>query len=374
MPPISPAQAILETFSFGQQRIEARLSSDLDDPSWDEFLQSSPFGQFQQSGAWAKYKATQGWSVARVVLTGDDSIMGGFQILWKETRFGKIAYVSKGPALREDVDGLSAPAVTLLQNVAADYGFRAIILQPPDDGSASLLEALQKAGFLATPFLGVIDSTLLIDLAGEEADVIGRSRPSTRNKYNRAIRRGLKIVDGDEHSIPDFFRLMKATCDRQGVAPNPPDEVALASLWRSMAGQNLLRLKFSCYEGELISGNLFVCFGRRMSIFKTGWAGLNRELHPNNFVICEALKWAQANDFATADFVGLERGLADTLTMGQKISEAQNGSRDAFKLGFGGRAKLLPSATLWIPNPVLRQCLRSAASFPYIERKLRRIF
>ena len=83
----------------------------------------------------------------------------------------------------------------------------------------------------------------------------------------------MTLVDGDERSIPEFFRLMKATCDRQGVVPNPPDENALDALWRTMGSRNMLRLKFACYRGSLVSGNLFVCFGKRMSIFKTGWAG-----------------------------------------------------------------------------------------------------
>ena len=172
-----PTPSPLGTFSAGGQTFEAQLSSEPADPRWDEFLQRSAVGQFQQSGAWAGYKVTQGWSVIRVVLSCQDSIVGGFQILWKDTRFGRVAYLSKGPVIPDDTDALSVPALELLRSLAADHRFRAMIVQPPDDSGLSQLDAFQTSGFLPAPFLGVIDSTLLIDLAGGEPEVFRSSAP-----------------------------------------------------------------------------------------------------------------------------------------------------------------------------------------------------
>ncbi len=352
-------------------RVETHFSTHTEDSKWDEFLQASPSGQFQQSSAWARYKQSGGWTPVRAVFKRDDSIVGGFQLLWKHTKRGRIGYVSKGPVLDGRIDDSVGSTTDLLQRTAVKLGLRALIAQPPDDCPPQLPEELQTRGFLPCDSLGIIDSTLLIDLGGRDSHVVGGFRRSTRSKYRKAIRGGMSIHEGNKWDVPDFFRLMRASCDRQRVSPNPPDQEALTELWASMASRNMVRLTFAVLDGELVSGELFICFGNRISIFKTGWTGRYREIHPNNFVICEALEWARLNHFKIADFVGLDRDLADTVLEGKKISQAQNQSRDAFKLGFGGVPRLLPSAGLWIPNPVLRQCYRLATSMPFVKKRLK---
>ncbi len=49
-------------------------------------------GQFQQSTIWARAKASEGWRVVRLVLTVDEEIVGGFQILWRPSWRGRVAY------------------------------------------------------------------------------------------------------------------------------------------------------------------------------------------------------------------------------------------------------------------------------------------
>jgi peptidoglycan pentaglycine glycine transferase (the first glycine) len=352
--------------------ITSELSSKTEDQEWDIFLQQSPLGQYQQSSAWAKYKQIEGWHVLRSVFRYKNSIVGGFQILWKQTKKGKISYVSKGPILNPKFSHLSKPTTTLLQRIASEQGFKAIIIQPPDE-AVSISETLKESGFLTGDYLRVIDSTLWIDVTGSTTDIMSGIRSSSRNRYNKAVRNGLVVREGTKKDIPAFFDLMLATCKRQGVTPNPPTLEAIETLWSSLSSQNMVRLTICVLKDEIISGELFICFGKRLSIFKTGWSGHYREYFPNNLVICEALKWASNQDFEIADFVGLERGLALTRLRGEKVSEKQNHSRDAFKLAFGGRPKLLPPASLWIPNPALRYCLRFALLFPFVRNKLRHL-
>ena len=93
------------------RRINGRLaaawsSAELEDSNWDDFLEATPLGHFQQSSLWARAKDIDGWRPLRTILTLDGQIAGGFQILTRHTRFGLIGYVSKGPVLIKEEDGL----------------------------------------------------------------------------------------------------------------------------------------------------------------------------------------------------------------------------------------------------------------------------
>ncbi len=78
--------------------------------------------------------------------------------------------------------------------------------------------------------------------------------------------------------------------------------------------------KFTLFHQEIVSGDLIIIFGRRASIFKTGWNGRYPELHPNTLRVCEALEWAVSQDCVLADFVGLGKELAEPLLDGRKVT------------------------------------------------------
>ena len=73
----------------------------------------------------------------------------------------------------------------------------------------------------------------------------------------------MTVRDGDESDIPGFFRLMRLTCERQGVHPNPPTEEALRALVRSLnMRRKRIHFTFTLFHGEIVSGDLIIVFGR----------------------------------------------------------------------------------------------------------------
>lgn len=358
---------------LGENLISFEVSTTAKDLDWDRFLQGTPLGQFQQSSAWACYKKSEGWEIVRAVFRCDGAIIGGFQILWKKSKGMRLAYLSKGPVLLDQFEAISAWLIDTLKEIAAIQRFTAMIVQPPDCCALGLLREVEKADFLSAPFLGIIDSTILIKLDGGPTGVTSRFRSSTRNKRNKAVRNEMKLRFGNEDDLPAFFDLMKSTCARQGVLPNPPSLESLREMWSCMRPQKMIEVAFSVLDGELVSGELLIGFGARLSLFKTGWSGAHRALNPNIFMISQILERSSAGKYLEADFVGLERSLAETVLKGEKITQAQNASRDAFKLSFGGQPKLLPGPRLWVPNFLLRKSVGIAASIPFVKSRLSRL-
>ena len=355
-------------------RIALRLSTDAEDAQWDDFLESTPLGHYQQSAAWAQYKATEGWSVIRAVYSVDNSIVGGFQILWKNTKLGRLAYASKGPVLHESAASLAGKAIAQIKQIAVEVGLTAVIVQPPDDSRSDLMHAIAQERFVPCSFLGIIESTLLVDLAKDTSSLAKSYRRTTRNERNQAIRAGLTVRDGDGKDIPEFFRLMLMTCQRQGVHPNPPTEESVRALWESLnARRKRAHFKFTVFEGDIVSGDLTISFGRRATLFKTGWNGRHSKLYPNNLRVCETIEWAAATGHLLFDFTAFGRELAERLLQGKKITPELNKHRDAFKARYGGYPKLLPAAGLWIRNPVARLCFLYGTRVPLVQRAARMV-
>ena len=75
------AKAESERVSAAGAGYRTRVSYESDDPAWDAFLAATPGGDHLQTSLWAQVKAPFGWRAARVVVTRDDRIVGGVQLL-----------------------------------------------------------------------------------------------------------------------------------------------------------------------------------------------------------------------------------------------------------------------------------------------------
>ena len=323
------------------------------DTSWDEFLMKTPMGQFQQSSMWAQVKEVDGWESLRVVASIEDQITGGFQILWRNTRVGRIGYASKGPVTVPETQSLIERLVVLMCDQTRKNKILALIVQPPDDSQITS-DILGHYHFIQSNPMGVIETTLLVDVStGKEALDKGMNR-KTRKNVRLANQSGVTIREGTEEDIGLFFNLMSATCKRQGVKPNPPTEKVLRQLWLTFSKCNCLRVTFAEYNHEVLAGSLNIVFGKKVNLWKKGWNFRYHDRYPNDSLYYEILHWACSNNFDYCDFIAFDRSIADALQKGAPLSDAQEKSRHIFNLRFGGMPKLLPPARIWIANPLIR--------------------
>lgn len=323
------------------------------DASWDEFLMHTPLGQFQQSSMWAQVKEVEGWNSLRVVATIEDKIAGGFQILLRNTPLGRIGYVSKGPVVVPETQGLVELFVAQIRNQANKNKIIGLIVQPPDDSQITST-ILGHYHFTQNNPMEVIETTLLVDVTkGKEALDKGMNRKTRRN-VRLANQSGVTIRGGTEEDIDLFFNLMSATCERQGEKPNPPTIETLRQLCLTFSKRNCLRVTFAEYNHEVLAGSLNIVFGKKVNLWKKGWNYKYPDQHPNDLLYYETLHWACSNKFDHCDFIAFDRSIADALQQGIPLSDAQEKSRHIFNLRFGGVPKLLPPARIWIANPLIR--------------------
>jgi hypothetical protein len=344
---------LIGSYEIEEGPLSVWSSSAISDDAWDEFLMSTPMGQFQQSGMWAKVKEVDGWQCLRIVATLGDRIAGGFQILWRNTLLGRIGYVSKGPVAAAETPSFVERLAGLMCDQAVKNKIRGLIVQPPDESQITS-DILGHRRFIQSNPMGVIETTLLVDLnKSSEALDKGMNR-KTRKNARTANQKSVVIREGTEKDVGLFFHLMKATCERQGAKPNPATEETLRQFWCTFSERNCLRVTFAEYDHEAIAGSLNIVFGKKVNLWKKGWNFKHPDCYPNDLLYYDILHWARSNNYSHCDFMGFDRGIANALLKGEALSEAQEKSRHIFNLRFGGEPKILPPARIWIANPLNR--------------------
>jgi lipid II:glycine glycyltransferase (peptidoglycan interpeptide bridge formation enzyme) len=347
------------------------------DDRWDNWLGRIPAGHFQATSTWAQVKAAEHWQAIRLTLTRDDRLVGGYQMLWRSGfPLGDIAYITKGPAFDSDDPTLIQLCIREMSRMARQRRILALVVQPPDNG-VNFVEPALAAGFKVDRLMGVITANLVVSLEGGLPAVESRMSAEARKHIRQALKRGLVVREGGEADMGSFFALMKATCARQGVTPNPSNETALLQMWRLFRAAGQIRLTLAELDGKPVAGQLALPFGSRVTLWKKGWAGSEANRRPNHLLLYESLQWASAQGCTSVDFAGLNPAIAQALNNGRPLNDTQEESWDSFNVGFGGVPVLLPPALIFFRNPALRLAYRGLACvwrrWPRTRKPFRRL-
>lgn len=344
-----------------------RVSEEEGDGDWDAFLQTTPYGHFQQSSIWASVKRHEGWRPLRIVVRQGTRIRGGVQFLVRSTRAGAMAYVNKGPVIDQDDEPLMNLLIQAIQGLLKLRGIRGVVLQLPDFAGHFDPLFLQQ-GFALNAVAKLITATCCIDVGNPSwEELISRS---TRKHIRQAAKRGVVIREGGEADLPLFFELMATTCRRQNTLPAPATPEALAQLWHPFAARGLGRLTFAECEGQVTAGLLSMRFGQRVTQWKKGWNDLHGDKHPNAMLAHEGAVWAQSIGATCVDFVGMEPRIARAVLSQEIQTEDQLASRYAFILRMGGKPQLLPQPRVYWVNPLVRMLYSRLAPWARRYRKM----
>jgi hypothetical protein len=339
---------------------------------WDAFVDSCPRGQFQQSTAWATVKAIEGWSATREYLEAEAPASGGFQLLWRRSRFGRIGYVSKGPVLPEETPTAVDSGLTCVKRTAQRLRLTALVLQPPDDSCISS-STLTRHGFFPLPLASVISATGIIQLEGGAEGTLGRMSRTARQDWRTAARKGVTLTQGSRNDLSEFFALMCASATRQHERPNPAVVGVLEALWDAFPGR--VGLTFAEHGGRRLAGLVSIRHRDRLILWKKGWSAEEPHLFANMFVMTGVLMSAASEGLCSADVVSMSLGGVAAVLAGHDESKATIRGRDMFNLRCGARPKLLPPAHLLVVNPAFRasayRLLRWRGLRTALERRMR---
>ncbi len=297
---------------------------------WDTFLAQSPNPHILQSTPWGQLKDEFGWQVVHVT-SGEC----GAQILFRRILPGvNIAYIPKGP-----IGGNSAQLWREIDEIARLKKCAFLKVEPDEWGS----DQASSGGFEAQPLEGCITSrhsiqpmrTLLVDLSGDEGQILARMKQKTRYNINLALKKN--VVAKPYTDLGTFYQLMEATGERDRFGIH--SQAYYQRAYELFYSRNLCQLLVADYEGEPISALMVFRMGKRAWYFYGASSDQHRDKMPNYLLQWEAMRWAKSQGCLEYDLWGVPDADEDTLEV--QFSSRSDGLWGVyrFKRGFGGELK-----------------------------------
>lgn len=247
----------------------SRFAIETERATWNAFVAANPGGGEVWAGAeYAQAKEFNGYT-PRFVLTDIPHAEAPLATLVLEKTvplLGKLWYLPAGPA-GEEPGAVLAAAASIAQ-LAKSEGAFLLKIEPRIRESEEAKRAILAAGYRQTFRIIPNESTVMLDVSGEESEVSGRFASSCRNKIRRAEKEGLVIrrVEPNEQNCRIMFDLLAETS--AGRFELRPYEY-YKRFWQTYiaAGTGVLILG---YKDEVPVAGLFGMILGETSVYKDG--------------------------------------------------------------------------------------------------------
>ena len=340
--------------------------------AWNRFAAAQATGHLLQAWEWGAFKGEWGWQAQRVVVERADAapgvaILAGVQVLLRQPVARvpfKVAYVPRGPVVdpRHAAPRIVGALWGGLHHVCRRRQAVFCKIEPNLPADPALTAELRSAGFRPADHIQPLN-TILLDLAGSEADLLGRMKPKTRYNIRLAGRRGVQVrAATTEDDLRAFHSLMLTTGTRDAFVVRPYEYYRDA--WRGFTAapvENgpaavLLLATHPDHGATPLGGLLIFAFAGEAIYMYGGSSDAGREHMPNYLLQWEAIRWARAQGCRSYDFWGIPD---DVQTAAPDGADDNPNVRQGlwgvyrFKQGFNGREQTYAGGWDHVYNPLL---------------------
>jgi lipid II:glycine glycyltransferase (peptidoglycan interpeptide bridge formation enzyme) len=302
---------------------------------WNDYLSKCPEAHLLQTAAWGELKSDFGWEPIRMAFVSEGRNWGA-QILFRNLPLGfTLAYLPKGPVLQDDDRSITAQFPGQTFWTAVDQlcrNKRAVFLKVEPDLKNNNGGRELPIGFRTSPHAIQPQRTIIVDLQGNEEEILASMKQKTRYNIRLASKKGVAVRSSSD--IEFFFDLMQATGER--------DQFGIHNLEYYSRAFNLFKRDNACelllaeFEGQPIAALMVFAAGKRSWYLYGASASLHRDRMPTYLLQWEAMKWARAAGCTQYDLWGIP-------DYDQEKLEAEFADRSdglwgiyRFKRGFGG--------------------------------------
>ena len=319
--------------------------------SWDDFLTEHNEAHLLQTASWGELKAAFDWEVVRVISTPSSSAIKslpitGAQVLYRRFPLGfTLAYIPKGPIgqawgeLWPEVDAICRQKKAILLKIEPD------LWESSNQSGISIF----PSGYKFSPHTIQPPRTLVVNLLGDEEQILGRMKQKTRYNIRLAQKKGVVVSPWSD--IERFHQLMQVTGAR--------DKFAVHSLEYYQRAYELFYSKGHCelllaeYNHQPLAALMVFAHRQRAWYFYGASANEERERMPTYLLQWEAMRWARAHGCSEYDLWGVPDADEDILEANFTKSAEGLWGVYRFKRGFGGELRRAPGAWDRVYQPVL---------------------
>lgn len=270
---------------------------------WDELLAANPDGgQALQSWGWGEFKSRWAWRPERFIYELSDGRKVAVQWLARRVPLqGDIWYCPKGPGVTTPVDFSEIVKQTREFGLPGVWArFESEVL---DDEAPK--ELLNKLGLVRANRDPGSKSTIFIDLAPSEEEILAGFNQSSRRNIRKAVAAGVTVepVEPTQENLDMMFELMKATEARAKYGLRP--KAYFQDYWRTQIEAGEGQLLFTRHEGEVLAGIFVTMIGKRAWYKDGGSFDIKRELQASYLMQWEVMRWLKARGIESYDMVGV---------------------------------------------------------------------
>lgn len=306
---------------------------------WNRFLQKHPNAHLLQTGEWGELKSGFGWEPVRIV-NGEE----GAQILFRKLPLGfTIGYIPK-PVISNQ--SISDQFWEEIDEMCRRH--RAIFLKlEPDSWNFEFI--LYLPSFILSKHNIQPPRTMIIDLSGNEEEILARMKQKTRYNIRLAMKKGVTVRAWDD--VESFHKMMLVTGDRDRFGVHSLEYYRCA--YELFHPTGMCELLVAEYEGRPLAALMVLARGRRAWYFYGASTDEERNRMPTYLLQWEAVKWAKARGCEEYDLWGVPD--EDEATLEANFENRQDGLWGVyrFKRGFGGELKRVAQALDRVYNPLL---------------------
>jgi len=313
---------------------KAKLLDKTERERFDQFMARHPKGHVLQTWGWGDLKSKTGWKPWRLVLENEKGeIVAGISILERKIPVVGIPifYASRGPVLDTKDHQLFDALLREVKKLAKQRGAIFLKIDPDIPSSDKELENyLKSRGFRSAEtgkgFEGVQPKYVFrLDISPDEETLMAQMHQKTRYNVKLAIKKGVKIRIGTKADLPEFYRVLKETTERDKFLVRAYSY--FEDMYDELHSVGMLELFLAEYEGKIIAGTLALIIGEKAWYLYGASSNSHRNVMPNYLIQWEMIRWAKSRGCTLYDF----RGVPGQLTEDNPLYGLYR-----FKKGFNG--------------------------------------
>ncbi|MGD9498003.1 MAG: lipid II:glycine glycyltransferase FemX [Armatimonadota bacterium] len=304
---------------------------------WNDFVRLAPHPSVMQSWQWGELKAATGWRPLLVVVEEGGAIVGGALVLERPLPYLRrsLLYAPRGPVLDWADQDLLHRLLAEIARVARQRGAIALKIDPCVPAERTDVVAwLQAEGFRFAgdddPDLGGTQPRYVMktDLSPEPDELLASFHSKWRYNIRLAARKGVGVRIGTRADLPEFYRLLQITAQRDGFRVRGLDYYE--RLYDLLVPPGMARLFAAEYQGAMIAGAILFRMGREAVYVYGASDNDHRSLMPNHLLQWEMMCWAREQGCTVYDLRGVSREVD-----GEPVGRL--GGLNRFKRGFAAQ-------------------------------------
>ena len=308
--------------------------------TWDAFVDRHACAHLLQTSDWAALKQGFGWSAFRIALanSGGD-LVAGASILIRSALGIRVAYIPRGPLTDWNDPALTGALLDEMELACRKQGAAVLKIEPGLRDSPRNRLLLARYGFEHSIHTVQPQSTIVLDIAGEESKILKRMKNKWRYNVRLSERKGVTVRQAGASDLAVFNDLMLTTGERDGFGVHSPEYYRAAY---DLLTPNRATYLVAEYDGDPLAAIVVGLTGDTACYLWGASSNRERNRMPNHALQWAGIRWARAQGATRYDLWGIPDDLGK-VAIG--LSSSENGAAPADALPV--ELNSMPREELW---------------------------